>query len=89
MAEMKRGLRKSRIGVVVSDKMDKTVVVQVTRIIMHPLYKKYIRKRAKHKAHDEKREYKVGDTVEIIETKPTSREKRWRVMRLIERPEIK
>jgi small subunit ribosomal protein S17 len=89
MAEMKRGLRKSRIGVVVSDKMDKTVVVQVTRIIMHPLYKKYIRKRAKYKAHDEKREYKVGDTVEIIETKPTSREKRWRVMRLIERPEIK
>jgi small subunit ribosomal protein S17 len=89
MAEKKRRLRKSRIGVVVSDKMDKAVVVQVTRIIMHPLYKKYIRKRAKYKAHDEKREYKVGDTVEIIETKPTSREKRWRVMRLIERPEIK
>lgn len=89
MAEKKRGLRKSRIGVVVSDRMDKTVVVQVTRIVMHPLYKKYIRKRAKYKAHDEKKEYRVGDTVEIMETKPLSKDKRWRVMRLIERPEIK
>ncbi|NIO16330.1 MAG: 30S ribosomal protein S17 [Deltaproteobacteria bacterium] len=89
MAEKKRGLRKSRIGEVVSDRMDKTVVVQVTRIVMHPLYKKYIRKRAKYKAHDERGEYRVGDTVQIVETKPLSKEKRWRVSKLIERPEIK
>ncbi|NIS74848.1 MAG: 30S ribosomal protein S17 [Deltaproteobacteria bacterium] len=89
MAETKRGLRKSRIGVVVSDKMDKTVVVQVTRIVMHPLYKKYIRKRSKHKAHDERGEYKIGDTVEIRESRPVSKEKRWQVIKLIERPEIK
>jgi small subunit ribosomal protein S17 len=89
MAETKRGLRKSRIGVVVSDKMDKTVVVQVTRIVMHPLYKKYIRKRAKYKAHDERGEFKIGDTVEIRESRPVSKEKRWQVIKLIERPEIK
>ncbi len=89
MAEKKRGLRKSRIGEVVSDKMDKTVVVQVTRIVMHPLYKKYVRKRAKYKAHDERGEYRVGDTVQIVETKPLSKDKRWRVSKLIERPEIK
>jgi small subunit ribosomal protein S17 len=88
MAETKRGLRKSRIGVVVSDRMDKTVVVQVTRIVMHPLYKKYIRKRAKYKAHDERGEYKIGDTVEIRESRPVSKEKRWQVIKLIERPEI-
>ncbi len=89
MVEKKRGLRKSRIGEVVSDKMDKTVVVQVTRIVMHPLYKKYVRKRAKYKAHDERGEYRVGDTVQIVETKPLSKDKRWRVSKLIERPEIK
>lgn len=89
MVEKKRGLRKSRIGEVVSDKMDKTVVVQVTRIVMHPLYKKYVRKRAKYKAHDERSEYRVGDTVQIVETKPLSKDKRWRVSKLIERPEIK
>lgn len=89
MEEKKRGLRKSRIGEVVSDKMDKTVVVQVTRIVMHPLYKKYVRKRAKYKAHDERSEYRVGDTVQIVETKPLSKDKRWRVSKLIERPEIK
>jgi small subunit ribosomal protein S17 len=89
MAETKRGLRKSRIGVVVSDKMDKTVVVQVTRIVMHPLYKKYIRKRSKYKAHDERGEFKIGDTVEIRESRPVSKEKRWQVIKLIERPEIK
>lgn len=89
MAEKKRGLRKSRVGVIVADKMDKTVVVQVTRIVMHPLYKKYIRKRAKYKAHDERGQYRVGDTVEILESRPISKEKRWRVVRLLDRPEIK
>lgn len=77
------------MGVVVSDKMEKTVVVQVTRIVMHPLYKKYIRKRSRFKAHDERDEYRVGDTVEITETRPTSRDKRWRVTKLIERSEIR
>ena len=89
MAEIKRGHRKTRVGVVVSDKMEKTVVVLVERILMHPLYKKYIRKRAKYKAHDEKREYRIGDTVEIMESRPLSREKRWRVVKLIDRPESK
>lgn len=89
MARKERGNRKTRVGVVVSDKMDKTVVVQVEQLVMHPLYKKYVRRRKKYKAHDEQNQYQVGDTVEIIETRPLSKEKRWRVRRLISRPEIK
>ena len=74
-----RGLRKTRGGVVVSDKMDKSVIVEVTRTVMHPLYKKYIRKRSRFMAHDERNVYKIGDKVQIAETRPLSRRKRWRV----------
>ena len=74
-----RGLQKSRIGVVVSDKMDKTISVEIERTVLHPLYKKYIRKYSKFLAHDEKNEFKVGDRVRILETRPLSKRKRWRV----------
>ncbi len=72
-----------------SDRMDKTVVVRVERVVLHPVYKKYTKRRTTYKAHDEKNEYNVGDTVEIIETRPLSKEKRWRVSRLIERPVVR
>ena len=74
-----RALRKSRVGVVVSDKMDKSVIVEVTRTVQHPLYKKYIRRRTRFMAHDEANECRPGDKVRIIETRPISRRKRWRV----------
>ena len=72
-------------GVVVSDKMDKTVVVLVSRLIKHPVYKKYIHRRAKFMAHDEQNSARMGDTVEIIESRPLSRFKRWRLTRVLER----
>jgi small subunit ribosomal protein S17 len=74
------------IGRVVSDKMDKTVVVEVVRFKVHPVYKKYVRVRKRYKAHDEKNEYKSGDQVEIVEHRPVSRHKRFKVVRLINRP---
>ncbi len=74
-----RGLRKSRVGVVVSDRMDKSVIVEVIRTVQHPLYKKYIRKRTRFMAHDEENACRSGDKVRIIETRPISRRKRWRV----------
>jgi len=84
--------RKARIrrliGFVRSDKMQKTVVVEVMRYKMDPLYKKYVKVRRRYKAHDETNEYKIGDRVEIIEHRPLSKEKRWKVTRLIERPAI-
>ena len=84
--------RKARIrrliGFVRSDKMQKTVVVEVMRYKMDPLYKKYVKVRRRYKAHDEANEYKTGDRVEIIEHRPLSKEKRWKVARLIERPAI-
>ncbi|MFB0508257.1 MAG: 30S ribosomal protein S17 [Thermodesulfobacteriota bacterium] len=80
-----RGIRKTLIGTVCSDKMDKTVVVRIERLVKHPRYKKYLRKGAKYKAHDEKNECHIGDTVSIIETRPLSREKRWRVKEIIKR----
>ncbi|MEN2986591.1 MAG: 30S ribosomal protein S17 [Thermodesulfovibrionaceae bacterium] len=70
-------------GVVISDKMDKTVVVSVERIFQHPLYKKTIKTKKKYKAHDEDNKCKVGDVVEIIESRPISKTKRWRVLRII------
>ena len=82
-----RNRRKTRIGVVVSDKADKTVTVQVERRFAHPLYGKQVRKTKKYHAHDENNEYKVGDTVRMVETRPLSKMKRWRVAELIERPE--
>jgi small subunit ribosomal protein S17 len=70
-------------GVVVSDKMDKTVVVLVNRLVKHPVYKKYIRRRAKFMAHDERNVARLGDTVEIIQSRPLSRLKRWRLIKVI------
>ena len=75
------------VGVVVGDKMDKTRVVLVQRRLAHAKYGKYMSRKAKYKAHDEKNEFHVGDRVEIVESRPLSREKRWRVQRLIERPQ--
>jgi len=81
----KRGHRKQREGVVVSDRMDKTVVVSVERLVQHPKYKKRVKKRTRVKAHDEQNACKVGDRVLIVETRPLSREKRWRVQAILER----
>jgi small subunit ribosomal protein S17 len=78
-----RGIRKTLVGTVCSDKMDKTVVVMIERLVKHPQYKKYVKRRAKYKAHDEANECHTGDTVSIIETRPLSREKRWRVKEVI------
>ncbi len=80
-----RNRRKTREGLVVSDKMEKTVVVAVQRISRHPLYQRVIRRTKKFKAHDEQNECKVGDRVRIMETRPLSREKRWRVAEILER----
>ncbi len=85
MAQHERGNRRTLIGVVTSDKMTKTVVVQVTRRVMHGQYRKYVLLRAKYKAHDEKSEAKAGDTVEIVESRPLSRDKRWRVSRVLQK----
>ena len=80
-----RNRRKVRLGTVVSDKMDKTVVVQVTDRKAHPLYKKVIQHRVRFKAHDEGNECKVGDLVRIMETRPLSKDKRWRVVEVVEK----
>jgi small subunit ribosomal protein S17 len=85
MPTEERGKRKTLTGVVSSDKMDKTIVVMVNRLIRHPVYKKYIRKRTKVKAHDEKNQCHVGDKVLLVETRPLSKEKRWRVREVLER----
>ncbi len=80
-----RNLRKTRVGKVVSDKMDKTVVVAVVDSVKHPLYKKVVKTTYKLKAHDEANEAKVGDTVEVMETRPLSKDKRWRLASIIEK----
>jgi small subunit ribosomal protein S17 len=80
--------RKTRVGLVVGDKMDKTVVVAVETPKRHSLYKKTIKRMVKYKAHDEKNECKVGDKVRIVETRPLSREKRWRVTEVIAKGEV-
>ena len=80
--------RKVRLGQVVSDRMDKTVVVEVSGPKRHPLYKKIIRRVARYKAHDEKNECRVGDKVRIVETRPLSREKRWRVAEILVKGEV-
>ena len=82
-----KGSSKIRVGEVVSDKMDKTVVVKIQRRISHPLYGKIITKSERVKAHDEKNECRLGDTVKIQETRPLSKEKRWRVVEIIKREE--
>lgn len=80
-----RNLRKTRIGNVVSDKMDKTIVVAVENSIKHPLYKKIVKRTYKLKAHDENNECRVGDKVKVMETRPLSRDKRWRLVSIIEK----
>lgn len=80
-----RNERKTRIGKVVSDKMQKTVVVAVERLVRHPLYDKPMKMTTKFKAHDENNESHIGDTVEIMETRPLSKDKRWRVVEILER----
>ncbi len=82
---MDRGKRKIRAGRVVSDKMDKTIVVAVETFVTHPLYKKQIRKTTKFKAHDENNECKIGDIVKIMETRPISKDKCWRLVDIIEK----
>ena len=82
---MERNLRKTRVGVVVSDKMGKTVVVAVKDSVQHPLYKKIMKRTVKFKAHDEKNECGVGDRVMIMETRPISRDKRWRLVKIVEK----
>ena len=84
MAEQ-RGLRKTRIGVVVSDKMDKTIVVEIRTRVKHPLYGKIMNRTEKFKAHDEKNECGIGDTVRIMETRPLSKDKRWRLVEIVEK----
>jgi small subunit ribosomal protein S17 len=79
--------KRKLIGLVVGDKMNKTRVVLVERRLSHAKYGKYMTRRSKYKAHDEKNEYRVGDRVEIVESRPLSREKRWRVERLLDRPQ--
>jgi small subunit ribosomal protein S17 len=80
-----RALRKTRVGKVISDKMDKTVVVAIETSVKHPLYKKIIKRTSKLKAHDENNECSVGDKVELMETRPISKDKRWRVTEIIEK----
>jgi len=80
-----RNLRKTRIGSVVSNKMDKTIVVAIVDNVKHPLYKKIIKRTIKFKAHDESNECNIGDRVEIMETRPLSKDKRWRLVQIIEK----
>ncbi len=84
-ADLQRGRRKVRQGAVVSDRMTKTVVVAIEEKVRHPLYGKIVRRTTKFKAHDENDECRIGDIVEIMETRPLSREKHWRVARILER----
>ena len=80
-----RGMRKERIGVVVSDKMDKTIVVAIRTRVKHPLYGKIMNRTTKLKAHDENNECGIGDTVRVMETRPLSKDKRWRLVEIIEK----
>ncbi len=85
MEELKRNLRKVRVGKVVSDKMDKTCVVAIEDAVKHPLYGKIVRRTVKFKVHDENNECGIGDRVEIMETRPLSKDKRWRLVKIIEK----
>jgi small subunit ribosomal protein S17 len=80
-----RKSRKVRVGKVVSDRMDKTVVVSIERLVKHPTYGRYVRRRAKFKVHDEKNECKTGDTIRFMETRRLSKDKRWRFVEIVER----
>ena len=82
---MERNLRKERVGVVTSNKMDKTITVAVERKVKHPIYGKFLKKTTKFTAHDEKQECNEGDTVRIMETRPLSKKKNWRLVEIVER----
>lgn len=82
---MERNLRKERIGLVISNKMDKSIVVEIERKVKHPIYGKFVKKTSKFMAHDEKNDCNIGDTVSIMETKPLSKNKCWRLVEIIER----
>ncbi len=82
---LERALRKTRTGKVISDKMDKTIVVAIETSVKHPLYGKIVKRTYKLKAHDEKNECKIGDRVKVMETRPLSREKRWRLVEIVEK----
>ena len=82
---MERNLRKTRVGKVTSNKMDKTIVVAVENHVKHPLYKKFVKKTYKLKAHDENNECNIGDTVKVMETRPLSKDKRWRLVEVVEK----
>jgi small subunit ribosomal protein S17 len=82
---MERNLRKERVGVVVSNKMDKSIVLKVERKVKHPLYGKFVKKSTKFMAHDEKNECNIGDTVRIMETRPLSKNKCWRLVEIVEK----
>ena len=82
---MERNLRKTRVGKVVSDKMDKTIVVAIEDNVKHPLYKKIVKRTYKLKAHDENHECNIGDRVKVMETRPLSKDKRWRLVEIIEK----
>jgi len=85
METIERNLRKTKIGLVTSNKMDKTVTVQVERKVKHPLYKKFVKKTSRFHAHDEKNECSIGDIVKIMETRPLSKLKRWRLVEVLEK----
>jgi len=80
-----RNLRKTRVGIVVSDKMDKSIVIAIKDNVQHPLYKKIIKRTIKFKAHDENNECGVGDKVEVMETRPISKDKHWRLVKILEK----
>ena len=82
---MERNLRKTRVGIVVSDKMDKTIVVAIEDKVKHPLYKKIVKNTVKFKAHDENNEAGIGDRFEIMETRPLSKDKNWRLVKIVEK----
>ena len=82
---MERNLRKTRVGLVTSDKMDKTIVVSVTDNVKHPLYVKIVKRTYKLKAHDEENQCRIGDRVRVMETRPLSKDKRWRLVEIVER----
>lgn len=85
MSEEVRAFRKTRVGTVLSNKMDKTIVVAIVDSVQHPLYKKIMKRTYKLKAHDEKNECNIGDVVKVMETRPLSKDKRWRLVKIIEK----
>lgn len=85
ITKVERGIRKTRVGVVVSDKMDKTIIVAIRQRVRHPLYGKILNRTVKLKVHDENNECGVGDTVRVMETRPISREKHWRLVTIVEK----